>query len=87
MADTPRRPGDPVVGPADPATVHRMIEKQMREDADYRKRHPLDLRNTNGGPEHDHMSESGANPHRELRRGPEGKTIMQSVDEASRGKK
>lgn len=33
-----------------------------------------------------HVPMTGPNPHRELRRGPEGRTIMDSVDRMQRGK-
>lgn len=80
------RPGDPKVGPADPSTIHRELEKRLKEEADYRKTHPMDVKETAGRVgEHDHLPQTGQNPHRELRQGPQGKTIMESVDEMARG--
>lgn len=70
------RAGDPKVGPATPQVVHDMLQHRYEEDKNYRTAHPI-LPN---------VPLTSDNPHRELRRGPEGKTIMQSVDSAVRGK-
>lgn len=71
-----RRPSDPKVGPADSATRRREIERHIREAAAQNKR-PIDYSDTT----RDTLPPSGANPHRELRRGPRGKTIMENVDD------
>lgn len=73
------RPGDPVVGPADDATRRREIEKRLKEEAEFRRTHPID----SNDPDRDHLPQTGANPHRELRRGPGGKSIPEIVDDMS----
>lgn len=79
------RPGDPKIGPADPDTAHRELMKRLQEEADYRKKHPLDMKGTasNVVGDGDHLP--APRPHPELRKGPDGKTVMETVDQAQRG--
>ena len=69
------RPGDPKVGPADRETVHRELEKRLKSDSEYQKSHPVSTPTSSPAPER----------HRELRQGPQGKTVMESVDAMARG--
>lgn len=68
------RVGDPKVGPADPATRRRMMEEHVRAG----RAHKSAGRAAPSAP-------AQPPPHRELRRGPEGRTVMESVDRMQRG--
>ena len=45
-------------------------------------RKPIDMND----PHRDTLPQTGPNPHRELRRGPRGRTVMENVDDMVRGK-
>lgn len=70
---------DPKIGPADPATRRRLIEKHIQDGI----RETHNDRKAAETPYVPSVPKTGAHP--ELRRGPQGKTIMESVDSAVRG--
>ena len=57
------------------ADKSKSLKANVRETFGHK---PIDMNDT----DRDTLPQTGANPHRELRRGPSGKTIMETVDDA-----